>query len=551
MHFRDIFKILGLYLYGFALVLLIPIVLAAYYQFLANPIDHPQPHSTLAFFISFIICGALGGICNFFAHPKQKHLYKKEGIALVVIIWLLTPAVAALPFIFSGTLTNPVQAYFETVSGLTTTGSTVIQAKKYDPQTGEEIPITATYGDLSQPHVYTFYGNVAPVRNPETGEVLFTGIEAVSKALLFWRSFIQWIGGLGVVVLFVAVLPSLGMSGKLLAQSEMPGPIKDAWTPRIKQTAIQLWKIYLVLTCVQIIALMVTNTKMEWLDAVTITFSTLATGGFSIRNESIAYYQNIYTDWIIIIFMILGATNFSLFYYAMKGKFYRILNPELILFLIVIFVSCGLGAWYLYGTTTGLLNGETEFIGSIGTAVHLASFHIISALTSTGFDTVNYDTWPSVVQVLMLIVMFIGGMSGSTAGGIKIIRQYILFRIGQYKVESIFRTGTIRQFKVYDQEINTDTAFNVLCFFLFITVLSVLGTFLYVIDNIDPQTSIGLVACMINNCGLAFRMAGPTESFAFLSDFSSILSSLLMLLGRLEFFVFLAILVPSFWKKTT
>jgi trk system potassium uptake protein TrkH len=550
MRFRDIFKILSLYLFGFTFILIVPFLLAIYYQFI-NPADHPQPHSTLAFLTTIIACGALGLLCRFFGNPNQKYLYKKEGIALVSIIWLLTPAIAALPFIFSGTLINPVQAYFEAVSGLTTTGSTTLQAKAYNPETGQEIPINAKYGDLSQPHIYTYYGTVAPVRNPETGEVLFTGVEAVSKALLFWRSFIQWLGGLGVIVLFVAILPSLGVSGKLLAQSEMPGPIKDAWTPRIKQTALQLWSIYVVLTVVLIVLLIETNEKMELLDAVTLSFSTLSTGGFSIRNESVAFYQNPITDWIIVIFMILGATNFSLFYSVFRGKIYRLYNVELFLFLGIILFTCALASWYLFGTTTGLLNGEKEQIDTIGKAVHYGSFHIISALTSTGFDTVDYDTWPSVVQALLLIVMFVGGMSGSTAGGIKIIRQYILFRIGQYKIESIYRQGTIRQFRVYDQEVNTETSQNVLCFFLFIISISVLGTFLYIMDDIDPQTSLGLVACMINNSGLAFRMAGPTDSFAFLSDFSSLLSSALMLLGRLEFFVLLAILIPSFWKKTT
>jgi len=550
MRFRDILQILSLYLFGFALILAIPLLLAFYYEFV-NPAAHPQPHSTLAFLISLVCCGALGLLCHFFGNPKQKHLYKKEGIALVAIIWLITPAIAALPFVFSGTLTNPIQAYFEATSGLTTTGSTVLQAKAYDPKTSQEIPITATYGDLSKAITYSYYGTVAPVRNPETGEVLYNGIEAVSKALLFWRSFIQWLGGLGVIVLFVAILPSLGVSGKLLAQSEMPGPIKDAWTPRIKQTAIQLWSIYVVLTIVLIGLLMVTNMKMELLDAVTLSFSTLSTGGFSIRNESVAFYQNPVTDWIIIIFMVLGATNFSLFYSVFRGKMYRLYNVELFLFLGIILFSCALASWYLLGTTTGLLDGGKEQIDTIGKAIHYGSFHVISALTSTGFDTVNYDTWPSVVQALLLIVMFVGGMSGSTAGGIKIIRQYILFRIGQYKIESIYRVGTVRQFRVYDQEVNAETSQNVLCFFLLIITISVLGTFLYIMDNIDPETSLGLVGCMINNCGLAFRMAGPTDSFAFLSNFSSILSSALMLLGRLEFFVLLAILIPSFWKKTT
>lgn len=550
MLFRAIFKVLGQYLFGFTLILMIPLALAVYYQFIANPADHPQPHSTIAFLITVFISGSLGSICSLLGRDDTGHLYKKEGIALVALIWLLTPAIAALPFIFSGTIHNPVQAYFEAASGLTTTGATVLQAKAYDPVTGNEIPITVSYRD-PKPISYTFYGTVAPVKNPETKKELYTGIEAVSKAVLFWRSFTQWIGGVGIVVLFVAILPSLGVSGKLIARSEMPGPLKDSWTPRIKQAAIQLWLIYLALTVFQIIALMSTNAKMEWLDAVTVTFSTLSTGGFSVHNASIGYYQNAYTDWVVIIFMILGGVNFALYYYVVRGRFYRLYTPEFILYVIIILLSSALATWYLFNVSTPLLTGGTEVLSTIAESTRYASFQVISALTSTGFATADYDSWPYVVQVLMLILMFVGGMSGSTAGGIKIIRQYILFRIAHQKVESLYRTGTIQQFRVYDQEINNDTSLNVLCFFLFIVTISAIGTFLFVVDDIDPETSLGLVACMINNCGLAFRVGGPTESCAFLSNFSLILSSILMLLGRLEFFVLLAILTPSFWKKTS
>lgn len=549
MQFRDIFKIIGSYLLGFTIILTIPLAVAAYYQFVVDPAEHPQPHSTGAFLITLVLCGALGAFFYALGRGVTGHLYKKEGIAVVSIIWLLTPAIAGLPFIFGGAIENPSLAYFEAVSGLTTTGATTLQAKEYDPTTGKEVPIRASFGDPAVK--YAFYGTVPPVRDPATGKVLYTGIEAVSKGVLFWRSFIQWLGGVGIVVLFVAILPTLGVSGKLLARSEMPGPLKDAWAPRIKQAAVQLWLIYVVLTVIQIVALMVTNEKMEWLDAITITFSTLSTGGFSIRNASIGYYQNAFTDWIVIIFMIVGGVNFALYYYIVKGKFYRIYTPEFILYLLIIVFSCILSAIYLWGTTTPLLTGGTETFSSFAEALRFGSFQVVSAMTSTGFASANYDHWPYVVQVLMILLMFAGGMSGSTAGGIKTVRLYMLFRIAHDQVESLFRTSTIKQFRVYDQEINKDAALNVLAFFLIIISLSALGTFLYVIDNIDPETSLSLVACMINNCGMAFRMAGPVESCAFLSNFSANMSSLLMLLGRLEFFVLLAILAPAFWKQTT
>lgn len=549
MMLKSVFKIIGLYLLGFCFVLLIPLCLASYYQFIADPVDHPQPHSTGAFLITLLICGGMGKLFHLLGGDASPHLFKKEGIAVVALVWFLTPAIAGLPFFLSNTLENPLFAYFEAASGLTTTGSTVLHAKNYSSETGKEIPITIEVKDV-KPVVYKFYGTVEPVRDPKTHQILYSGIEAVSKALLFWRSFIQWLGGVGVIVLFVAVLPSLGVSGKLLARSEMPGPLKDALAPRIKQTAIQLWLIYMGLTIFQVAVLLLTNEKMEWLDAVTISFSTLSTGGFSIRNANIAYYQNAHTDWVIIVFMILGATNFSLYYYMLKGMFYRIYKLEFFLYCIAILLSCGLCAWYLYDTTIKLLTGTQIELSTLFETIRYSSFHAVSSLTSTGFVTADYDLWPYVPQVLLFIIMFVGGMSGSTSGGIKMMRQYMLFRIGQYQVESLFLTHTIRQIRVYDLEINTTTSLNVLTFFLFYIVISVLGTFLFVLDNIDPQTALGLVGCMINNCGLSFRGGGPTESCAFLSNFGACLSTLLMILGRLEFFVILALLVPAFWKKS-
>jgi len=548
MSYREIAKILGFYFLAFAAILMIPLFLSLYYQFIVAPSEHPQPHSTFAFLDTIFVCAVMGIGLFWIGRHTKGHLFKKESMVLVVLVWCLTPAIAAMPFIFSDTLKNPFQAYFETVSGLTTTGSTVMQARNYDPQTGQEIPYQKAYGD-DLLTTYTFYGTIAPVKDPETGKVLYEGIEAVGKALLFWRSFLQALGGIGVVILFVAILPSLGVSGKLLFQAEMTGPIKDSITPRVAQAAWRLWMIYLGLSILQFILLMITNSKMEWLDAATITFSTLSTGGFSIRNSSIGYYDNTLTDWVIILFMILGATNFSVYYYSLRGMFYRIYKPELWLYLGTIFVTSLIGSWYLIGYEKTLLTTNSQGSFDLFEAMRHGTFQIVSALTSTGFATANYDFWPYPVQTIMLIVMFVGGMSGSTGGGIKMIRHYIMFHIGRLRVESLFQSKTVRKFKVSDQEIGPEIAVLVLGFFWTMICVSTLGVLMYVFDGIDPITSLGLVGCMINNTGMSFRIAGPIESCAFLTNFSLVISSLLMLLGRLEFFVFLAVLMPSFWKE--
>ncbi|NGX43495.1 MAG: Trk system potassium uptake protein TrkH [Chlamydiae bacterium] len=548
MLYKDICKILGYYLFGLAIALSIPFFLAAYFQFGADPSTHPQPHTTIDFFWSILACLALAGICRYIGRHSKGNLYRREGLVTVVIIWFLTPAIAGLPFYLSKTLEDPFHAYFEATSGFTTTGATTMQAKKYDPDTGDEIPIRKTfYGTHTT--VYSYWGTITPVRDSKTNEILYEGIEAVSKALLFWRSFTQWLGGMGIVLLFVAILPVLGVGGKVLFQAEVPGPIKDSLTPRIKETASQLWKIYVGLSILQVILLMVTNHDLDWFDAITITFSTVSTGGFTAKTASIGAFNNVYTDWIIIAFMILAGINFSLYFYSLRGKFYRIYEPEFFLYLFLILFSSGLVVYFLVGTDKIPRLGETEGVFSLEESIRYGTFQLVSAMTTTGFVTKDYDLWPATIQALMLIIMFVGGMSGSTAGGMKVARPYMLFYIAKYKVESLFRPETVRRQKLGKREIDTGSAIMVLCYFLIVISIAVSSTFIFIVDGIDPQSALSLVTLLINNIGIGFRMAAPTESFAFLSDFGLIFSSLLMVFGRLEFLAVLAVMVPAFWQQ--
>lgn len=545
MFYREILRILSSYLFLYAAVLGVPFILAAYYQFVADPLKHPQPASTLAFAYTIALCLGLAFLFKQGVRQAKAALYRRESLATAVIIWFLTPAIGCLPFLFSGTLERVDQAYFEAASGFTTTGATVLEAKKYDPETGKEVPIRRTYCGMQQT-TYEFYGTVAPVTNA-LGEQ-FEGIEAVNHALLFWRSLMQWLGGMGILVLFVAFLPELGVKGKFLFQTESPGPIKEALTPRITETALQLWQIYVGLTIAEIILLLVTNRQMSLFDAVTITLATVSTGGFSVRNENLGYYHNFHTEWIVLVFMILGSINFSFYYYIIKGKIYRLFEPEFALYMVLLFVLGSFIAWNLIGVERITLTGESEGIYSWREAIHMGFFQLISAQTSTGFFLADYDHWPAIVQAIILVAMYLGGMAGSTAGGIKIVRFYMLFQIIKSKVESIFRPKTIRIIRLGQREIDQAAAISVLCFFVLVMAFSVLATFCYLADQIDPETALGLTACMINNTGGAFRAAGPMSTMAFLSPFSTLLSSFIMILGRLEFYAVLVLLVPAFWK---
>ncbi|MCB1149845.1 MAG: TrkH family potassium uptake protein, partial [Chlamydiia bacterium] len=367
--------------------------------------------------------------------------------------------------------------------------------------------------------------------------------------ILFWRSFLQWLGGLGIVVLFVAILPVLGVGGKMLFHSEMPGPIKESLTPRIKETALALWKIYLGLSAVQVMLLMVTNTELDLFNAVCITLSTISTGGFTVVNGSIGAYNSSATEWVVLIFMLLGSINFSLFYFLFKGKLYRLKDIELIVYLILITVSSIYVASSLVGEPDFLTNGERGPLLTVNDAIRQGFFQVISAQTSSGFAIANYDKWPYALQSLMLILIYIGGMAGSTAGGMKMIRHIMIFRIAQDKIELMFRPETVRSFRIGNVKVDTSAAITVLVFFVTVISMAVLGTFLLTLDGMDPETALTVITSTINNSGMGFREAGPTDSFAFLSNFGLILTSLWMIMGRLEFFTILVILVPAFWKE--
>lgn len=546
MNARDICRVVGFFLLLLSVAITVPLCLSLYQimwggKLLANS-------TAVDFFLAFTLTLLLAGILIYYGRQNSQGIYRKEGIAAVVIIWLITPALSCLPFLTSGTLDHFWQAYFEMTAGYTTTGSTILHAKKYDPKTQQEVPITKIVTGVRDT-TYVFYGTVAPLRDPKTGAILKEGIEAVDEMLLFWRSFTQWLGGGGIVILFVAILPLLGVSGKLLYQAEATGPNKGFIAPRIKETAYELWKIYFFLTAIQILLLMTVNRALSFFEALTISFATISTGGFSIRNDSLAAYQNQPVEWVVMIFMIFGSINFTIYYHAFKGKFYRFFAAEFMLFITLMLLLSSANAYFLWGSEQIALNGASQGLFSLGDAIRSGFFHLISSMTSTGFFTTQYDIWPYSAQALMWVAMFFGGMSGSTAGGIKTMRLYMLFKLAQYKVESLFKPENVRIFRIENWEVDNSAALTVLCFFLIVAALSVVGTLIFIFDGMDMETSVSLVACMINNTGVSFRAAGPTESCAFMSSFSLIISALLMILGRLEFYAMLAFFVPSFWRK--
>ncbi|MDX8431003.1 MAG: TrkH family potassium uptake protein [Candidatus Algichlamydia australiensis] len=545
MRWRDLCKLISNFLLLFSAVLLIPIGVSIYFEFFQVDPLHPPYLATVSFIGTLGISFGLALLLRFIGRKTEGQLYRRESLLLVPIVWIITSVISALPFVFTGTIKEPINALFESVSGLTTTGATIIYPKAFDNVSHEEVPVT-TKSLVGKE--YQFNGTITPLRTPDGHEIILEGLDAVSKPILFWRSFMQWIGGLGIIFLFIAIFPALAIGGKFLYEAEITGPFKEALTPRIKETASYLWKIYLGLSLLEILCLRVFNHSMPLFDAITITFSNISTGGFSIHEKSIGFYNHHPTEWIVMLFMFLGAINFSLIFFALRGKLYRLFDPELLLFLGVIISSAAIISILLFRSdfaSASLLTEVSTYFDKLRTSL----FQFLSSITSTGFFTANYDLWPWGAQSVMLLSMFIGGMSGSTAGGIKMVRHLISFRTIKHKIESLFRPEAVRALKIRNREIPMKTVTSVFIFFWVVIVLAAIATLLLVLDGIDPRTSFGLIACSINNVGLSFDAAGPMSTCAFMPAFSKIVMILCMLLGRLEFYAFLIILTPRFWKS--
>ena len=542
---KEICKLLGKAFGFFSLTLCIPLFLAFYFQYI-SPENHLHPHSFWAFLWSLVISLSASLILYGCGRNASLQIGRRESILFVGLIWFGASFIGALPFVLSGTLKNPIDALFESMSGLTTTGFSVISAKAYNPENGEEVPISITNYHVPT-KTYVYYGTVAPVRDPKTGLVIHSGVEAVGRAVLFWRSLLQWFGGMGIVVLFLTVLPALGVGGRFLYQMETTGPFKEEVSPRIQKTASKLWKLYLFLTLLQITLLLTFDREMPLFDAVCTSLSTISTGGFSVRNDSVMAYSAA-AGWIIVLFMMLGSINFSLYFHILRMKIYRIYVPDFVLFLFIAVVGALSVSAYLIGQPLAPMEGVSTGVYSIGKALQQGIFQAISVQSSTGFAIADFDNWPFGSQMILLLLMFVGGMSGSSAGGLKTSRFYILYKIIPHRLELLYRPNSVRKLYIGTAEIDDSRALTALGFFCIAAVFTVIGSALFIVDGIDPETSFSLTASLLNNIGAAFRAAGPTDSLNFLSVLSKIGSCLLMLFGRLEYYVLLLLFLPDYWR---
>lgn len=481
-NFKMVIKIMGFLLMIESIFMLTSVIFAFYYRESALPIAV----SAVITFLSGIVLW----LVSFQKEKKNNTIGKKEGFLIVTLTWLISSAFGALPYLFSGAIPSFTNAFFETMSGFTTTGSSVL-----------------------------------------------SNIEALPKNILFWRSMTHWMGGMGIIVLTVAILPFLGVGGMQLFMAEMPGITPDKLHPKVTATARRFWGIYIILTVAELLLLWLGG-SMNFFDAINHSFATMATGGFSTKNNSVAGFTP-YDQYIIILFMFLAGTNFTLHYFALHGKFKQVFKNEeyRVYFLIVILFTLVI--------TLGMVHFNTE---SIEPAFRASLFTVTSILTTTGFVTANYLSWPAHLWLMIFGLMFVGGMAGSTGGGMKIIRHILLFKNSRLELKRSLHPNALIPVKYDGKTVSQQIIFNVMAFFILYVVAFAVGTFLLTLLGLDLPTSMGASIASLGNIGPGIGSVGPVDNYAFIPDIGKWILSGLMLLGRLELFTVLVIFSPSFWK---
>lgn len=423
--------------------------------------------------------------------PRRLDIFAKDGLFIVGIAWITFSLLGALPYYFTGSINSYVNAVFETVSGFTTTGSTIL-----------------------------------------------TDIESLPNGILFWRCFTHWIGGMGVLVFVLAIIPLAGSRSMNIMKAEVPGPTVDKIVPKTKQTAKILYFIYVGLTILQVLFLVAG--KMPLFDSILTSFSTAGTGGFSNRNNSIAYYDSAYVDGVVTIFMILFGINFNLFYLALLKKFKRIFkSEELRTYIAIIAISTLLITFNIRGMYPSFLK-----------AFRYASFQVATIITTTGFMTADFNVWPMFSKAILLLLMIVGACAGSTGGGLKVSRLLIMVKHIKCEIKRLLHPRAMVSVKIDNKAVETPVISSVLAYLLVYFTLIVISFLLISINEFDFETSLTSVVTCINNVGPGLgAIVGPTGNFSSFSDFSKIILSFDMLLGRLEIFPILLLFSPRMYKR--
>ncbi|MBZ0200938.1 MAG: TrkH family potassium uptake protein [Ignavibacteriaceae bacterium] len=436
-----------------------------------------------------ILTGAAGWYLT--RHRSSKEVTKREGYIIVTFGWIFISLFGALPFIIHGSIPSFSDAFFETMSGFTTTGATIL-----------------------------------------------TNIEAMPYGLLFWRALTQWLGGMGIIVLSIAILPLLGIGGMQLFIAEVPGPTKDKIHPRVSETAKRLWGIYFILTVAETILLFIGG--MTFFDAITHSLTTMATGGFSTKNASVGFYSSPFIQYVITFFMFLAGVNFTIHYYALHRRFDFFKHNNEFRFYSMFIIVAAIVVMIVH-LPHDLFSFEESFRQSL--------FHVVSLVTTTGFVTSDYENWAYFSRMIFFILLFIGGCAGSTGGGIKIIRHYLLLKNSLLELKRVVHPRAVIPVRVNGKAVSFEIISNVQAFFIFYILIFVFGSLIMSFMGLDFKTSLGATATCLGNIGPGIGTVGPVANFAHLPEAGKWFLSFLMLLGRLELFTVLIIFSPAFWKR--
>ncbi len=483
MRWRYILYTTGSLNFFFGLTMLLPLAFGAYYG------DASVKPLLQAMAIT-VSTGLL--LLLFFRKSQAANISQREGIMIVAIGWTAVGLFGSLPFFLSSGHWQFVDAVFESVSGFTTTGASIL-----------------------------------------------TDIEALPAGLLLWRSLIQWLGGMGIIVLSIAILPFLGVGGMQLYKAEVPTPVPDKLKPRIRDTAKILWKVYALFTFLQVVLLMLGG--MGLFDALCHAFTTMPTGGYSTKNASMAHFNSLYLDVVIIFFMLLAGINFSLHYQMLRGRpliLWR--DGECRFFLAITLGLVLIVTLNLYGSAV---------YDSFGQALRFGSFQVVSILTTTGYATADYQQWPAMSQLILFVCMFLGASAGSTAGGMKILRIILCIKYCYKELFTLVHPRAVTIVKLGGRTVSEEVVRSVLAFLALYLGLFVLATIVLAGLGVDFVTALGAVAATIGNIGPGFGAVGPVDTYAQIPYLGKWLLIWCMLLGRLEIYTILILLVPEFWRK--
>jgi len=478
---RPVIRVLGFLLVVTALSLLLP----ALASWLGGDADA----------WSFLAAAGVGlalGALMWRTGSDAREIRVREGFAVVTLGWTLVGLLGGLPGWFSGEIPGFTDSMFESISGFSTTGASIL-----------------------------------------------TDIEGRSHGVLLWRSLSHWLGGMGIVVLALAILPLLGVGGMQLFRAEVPGPVAERLTPRISQTAKLLWGVYVLLTVVETAALMIAG--LSFFDAICHSMATMATGGFSTLNNSVGGYDSAAVDWIIIVFMFLAGVNFTLHFLALRGRVRSYAADEEFRFYVTLIGGAAViiaGSLFVVG-----------YYGSIHDTIRHTLFQVLAIVTTTGFGTADYLLWPPVAHAILLMLMAVGGCAGSTGGGIKVMRLLLLFKVGQQELNKLLHPRAITTLWFNGRSVKPHLATNVLGFFLLFMMVYAVGVIALTLGGRDLLTAVGATAASLGNIGPGLGTVGPACNYAHLLSWEKWLLMFFMLAGRLEIYTVLVLLLPGAWRR--